>query len=235
MKYVRPLILIFITCTLFSCNKLLVELFTSKKVKTEVFYNQEKEKTLVLFPMVHINHPEFYADVKTKLEKLRKKGYTVFYESVALQDSTSFSPKEMDTLTRKTRKITGIYMSDYKDQQNKSIPKAIRNNNYISQSKENLGITPQDMLVDIPMNELIEIYEKKYGAIKLTQCDWKTDYLEEYDCETVPKVRTDEIIVYTRNDTIEKRVYESKLKKIALVYGKKHFQFIKGGGYAPWL
>ena len=79
------------------------------------------------------------------------------------------------------------------------------------------------------MNELIEIYEKKYGPIKLTDCDWETDYLEKYECETVPKIRTDDILVYTRNDTIEKRVYESKLKKIALVYGEKHFNFIKGG------
>ncbi|MFD2433631.1 hypothetical protein ACFSO9_08855 [Mesonia maritima] len=228
MKYLRPLILVFITCTFFSCNSLLLKLITSKKVKTEVFYNQEKDKTLVLFPMVHINRPEFYADVKTKLEKLREKGYTVFLEGVALKDSTAFSPEEIDTITRKMRKITGMYLSNYKNQQNKSIPRAIRNSKYSSESYENMGLQPEDINVDIPMNELIEIYEEKYGTIKLTNCDWQTNYLE-YECETVPQVRADDIIVYTRNDTIEKRVYESKLKKIALVYGGKHFDFIKGG------
>ncbi len=229
MKYLKLILLIFTVVFICSCNRLLIGLLTSKEVKTEVFFNQNENKTLVLFPMVHINHPEFYADVKYKLEKLRKQGYTVFFESIALKDSTAFTAQEMDTLTRKTRKILGIYMSDYKDQKNKSLPRAIRNNNYISQNRENLGMQPQDMIVDIPMDELIDIYEAKYGNIQLTQCDWETDYLEKYKCETVPEVRADEIIMYTRNDTIEKRVYESELKKIALVYGSGHFNFIKGG------
>ncbi|SHJ17639.1 hypothetical protein SAMN04488096_109146 [Mesonia phycicola] len=229
MKYLKYIILIFSIFFICSCNSLFIDLLTSKEVKTEVFYNQEKNKTLVLFPMVHINHPEFYDDTKSKLEKLRQQGYTVFFESIALKDSTVFNTQEMDTLTRKTRKISGIYMSDYKDQKNKSLPKAIRNSNYISQNRENLGFQEQDMIVDIPMNELIEIYEAKYGVIQLTQCDWETDYLEKYECETVPQVRANDVLIYTRNDTIEKRIYESKLKKIALVYGKKHFQFIRGG------
>ncbi|TXK74600.1 hypothetical protein [Mesonia sp. HuA40] len=224
------IVLILFLCVLSSCSTIYLKLITSKKVKTKVFYNQEKDKTLVLFPMVHINHPEFYADVKTKLEKLRKQGYTVFFESVALRDSTAFSPQEMDTLKRKMRKIVGMHFSDsFKDKENKSIPKIIRNSKYTSQNRENLGIQPADIRVDIPGDKMIEIYEEKYGPIKLTQCDWETDYLEKYECETVPRVRADDIMVYTRNDTIEKRVYGSKLKKIALVYGKKHFQFIKGG------
>ncbi|MBW2963025.1 hypothetical protein [Mesonia aestuariivivens] len=229
MKYLKFSLLIIFTFTFISCTSILLKLITSKEIKTKVFYNQEKDKTLVIFPMLHINHPEFYADAKIKLEKLRQQGYTVFLEGVALEDSTAFSSQQIDTITRKMRKITGYNLSNYKNEENKSIPKAIRNSKYISESHENMGIQPEDITVDIRMNELIEIYEEKYGPIKLTTCDWQTDYLEKYECEPVPKVRTDDILVYTRNDTIEKRVYESKLKKIALVYGSKHFQFITGG------
>lgn len=229
MKDLKFIVLILFISSFFSCNRLLIELYTTKEVKTEVLYNKKKDKTLVLFPMVHINHPEFYADAKSKLQQLRKQGYTVFFESVALRDSTSFTSQELDTIKRKTRKIVGMHFTNFKDKKNKSIPNAIRNNNYISQSRENLGMQPEDFIVDIPMDVLIEIYEEKYGDIKLTPCDWETDYLEKYNCETIPEVRADDMIVYTRNDTIEKRVYESELKKIALVYGGQHFQFLKGG------
>jgi len=225
-SFITLILLLFIVS---SCTSILLKVITSKKIKTKVFYNQEKDKTLVIFPVLHINHPEFYADAKVKLEKLRQQGYIVFLEGVALKDSTSFSSQQIDTIKRKMRKITGFNLTNYKNEQNKSIPKAIRNSKYVSQSYENMGIQPEDITIDIPMNELIEIYEEKYGVIQLTQCDWETDYLEKYECETVPKVRADDVLIYTRNDTIEKRVYESKLKKIALVYGSGHFNFIKGG------
>ena len=83
MKYFKFSFLIIFTFTFISCNSILLKLITSKEIKTKVFYNQEKDKTLVIFPMLHINHPEFYADAKVKLEKLRQQGYTVFLEGVA--------------------------------------------------------------------------------------------------------------------------------------------------------
>lgn len=145
MKYFKFSFLIIFTFTFISCNSILLKLITSKEIKTKVFYNQEKDKTLVIFPMLHINHPEFYADAKVKLEKLRQQGYTVFLEGVALEDSTSFSSQQLDTVTRKMRKIVGYNLSNYKNKQNKSISKAIRNSKYVSESRENMGIQPEDM------------------------------------------------------------------------------------------
>lgn len=199
---------------------------TSKSVKTEILYHEENNKKLALFPMVHLNNPAFFEDVKHKLDSLRNDGYSVFYETVQL-DSTLYASREIDTITRKWRKIIGFYLTKYDDQDNKSLPRALRNSKYVAQTKKNTGLTKQDHKIDVPIDTLIQVFEIKYGEIKLSPCDFLTDLKAEYNCGKAPNYQRKYVLMDVRNQYIEQKVLQSEYKKIALVYGKYHFKELK--------
>ena len=205
-----------------SCSRIYLGLVSSKKVKTETFYNEELDKTLVCFPMVHLNKPEFYEDVKVKLHDLREKGYVVYYEGVKF-DSLAMSKPKTDTLKRKMRKLLGFNFTNYADSTNKSLPKIFKNKKYALQTRESIGINEKDINVDFSVSEIINNYETNHGKIILTECDLETPLNDKYECNTLPKVYENEVIVYARNDKIFQAVKNSRHQKIALVYGRKHF------------
>lgn len=176
--------------------------------------------------MVHLNHPEFYEDVKHKLDSLRKLEFKVFYESVSL-DTTLYSKKEIDTLKWKLRKLLGFHLTKYNDKKNKSLPSILRNSNYEAQTKTNTGLTENDIKIDVPVDTLLQVYELKYDPIKLSTCDFLTGLKEEYHCDPASKKKRDFIIMDVRNQYIEHKVIHTKYKKIALVYGKNHFKELK--------
>ncbi|TXK75777.1 hypothetical protein [Mesonia sp. K4-1] len=196
---------------------------TSKSVKTEVFYNKKENKKLVTFPMVHLNHQEFYDDVKYKLDSLRKQNYTIFYESVKL-DTTLYSKKEIDTFKMKARKLMGFHLTAYNDKENKSLPKALRNSKYANQTHKNIGLTKTDIKIDLPLDTLLQVFELKYNKIKLGPCDYLTGLKQEYNCQQVSSFKRDDVIMSIRNQYIEYKVLNSPYNKIALVYGKNHFK-----------
>ena len=57
----------------------------------------------------------------------------------------------------------------------------------------------------------------------MTECDLETPLNDKYECDVLPKVYENEVIVYARNDKIFQEVKNSPYQKIALVYGKMHF------------
>ncbi len=229
-------------CALFliiSCASTYLALITSKSVKLNTFYNEDEDKTVVLFPMVHVNKPEFFEDVKIKLDSLRRDGFLVFYEGVAVVDSTMYSKENYDTLTLKARKLFGFNFQSktYSSKENKSLPKAIHNDKYIAQNRDIIGIKDEDVNVDMSVVEMIEVYEQKYGKIKLEDCDFTTPLNSKFKCDRLPNYL--DIMIMTRNDTILSHLYKESHKKIALVYGERHFDFMRGalqkqGGYI-WL
>ncbi|MDQ7916361.1 hypothetical protein RBU60_02145 [Mesonia sp. MT50] len=222
-KLVLSLLLLIL---LTGCRSFILKTMVSKSVEIEVLYNKEKDKKLVLLPMVHLNHPEFFEDVKHKLDSLRDDGYSVFYETVQL-DSTLYASKEIDTITRKWRKIVGFHLTKYDDSENKSLPRALRNNKYVAQTKKNIGLKKQDRKIDVPIDTLIQVFEIKYDEVRLSPCDFLTDLKAEYNCGKTPLHQRKYILLKVRNQYIENKVLQSKDKKIALVYGKDHFKELK--------
>jgi len=220
MKKLLLIVLLAIFST--SCSRIYLGLVSSKKVITETFYNEELDKTLVCFPMVHLNKPEFYEDVRKKLTNLREEGYVVYYEGIKF-DSLQMAKPKIDSLKRKMRKLLGFNFTNYKDSTNKSFPKFFKNKKYALQTRESIGINENDINVDFSVSEIITNYETNHGKIILTECDLETPLNDKYECDVLPKVYENEVIVYARNDKIFQAVKNSRHQKIALVYGKMHF------------
>lgn len=218
-------IFLFFLCFLFlSCGPIYLKLITKKEVKTYTYYNDKTSKTLVAFHMFHVNTPEFFQDVKEKLDSLRKEGFVVFYEGVGF-NRENYNAAEIDTFFRKFRKLAGFHLTSYKDSTNASLPKYLTTSKYLMQTDSLMGITKEDLRVDLPLDSLINIYEKKKQEIVLTNCDFNTPLNAKYTCETLGSFS---IFQTYRNDYIEKRIMESRQQKIALVYGRKHFYFLRG-------
>ena len=174
----------------------------------DTFYNEELNKTVVLFPMVHVSKPEFFEDVKTKLDSLRNNDFIVYYEGVGVVDSTKYSKEKYDTLILKTRKLFGFNFQSktYSNKENESLPKAIYNDKYVAQSKGNIGIQEEDVNADVSVVEMIEVYEQKYGKIELEDCDFTTPLNSKYECDQSPN--SSEIMLKTRNDTVLSRLFK---------------------------
>ncbi|WP_274474060.1 hypothetical protein [Mangrovimonas aestuarii] len=196
--------------------------------KTEVelssYYNEKENKTLVMVPMVHLNRPEFYDDVRNKLDSLRNEGFTVFYEGV-VHDTENYSPEQNDTILWKFRKLIGFSLTThYNDTNNKSTPAYFKNDKYVMQTKKNIGISDQDLRVDLSKDTIIKMYERENGVIALTECDYNTPLMEKYECESSGRHQATQTF---RNGYIVKSTVDSPMNKIALVYGQAHFKWLK--------
>jgi len=158
--------------------------------------------------MVHVSKPEFFEDVKTKLDSLRNNDFIVYYEGVGVVDSTKYSKEKYDTLILKTRKLFGFNFQSktYSNKENESLPKAIYNDKYVAQSKGNIGIQEEDVNADVSVVEMIEVYEQKYGKIELEDCDFTTPLNSKYECDQSPN--SSEIMLKTRNDTVLSRLFK---------------------------
>jgi hypothetical protein len=186
MNSKKLILLVLLVLLLSSCKGLIYSVILPKKPELKVLYNEEKDKTLAFIPMYHIAKPLFYRETKKIVDSLRKKGYTVFYEGMGLPDAKKPSPQE-DTLLRKFRRLLGIQVGDYTNKENKTLPNFMTSGKYVAQTHEIIGVGKEkDFNIDVPADMIIQGHEKEYGEIKLNQCDWKTDFFDEYDCHDDP-------------------------------------------------
>lgn len=220
-----PLYLLIVLLCFCSCGSIGLAMAGADRetVDLEVYRQPQKNKTLVFVPMLHIGKPVFYEDVKKKLDSLRSEGFVIFYENVKF-DRKKYSREELDTLNRKIRKLLGFYFTNYKDSTNLSLSKSFFNDKYVLQTKARTGITEKDLKVDLPLDRLVQLYEKEFGKIMLAPCDFDTPLKAEYNCKTL----SSEYVRHTaRNEFILKQIRKAPYKKIALVYGKSHFRFFQ--------
>lgn len=176
--------------------------------------------------MTHIAKPEFYESVKQIVDSLRKDGYAIFYEGVSI-DTNKYSKATLDTILRKQRRLLGFHLTPYNDSTNKSLPKALKNKKYIAQTLSNTGIhIEKDIKADLPMDSLINLWEKENKKqVPLTTYDFETPLNAPYKPKY--KLSSWDIEYKYRNSHLEKTILESKYKKIAVVYGKAHYKWIK--------
>lgn len=216
---------IVVLCTVFmvhSCAKSILNSKATHARELKVF--EKNDQQIVYIGTTHLAKPSFFVEVREQVDSLRNEGFVFVKEGVSIAEGTS--KEEVDTLRRKLRQLIGLSIGDYSNKENKSLPKLYSNNDYIMQTDSLLGLNFRDQRVDLTYNEMIAAHEEKYGEIVLTDCDWKTDMFDKYDCRdgnaydqsfyVVDILRTDHVVDYVLN---------TDAKKVAVVYGASHFKW----------
>jgi hypothetical protein len=223
MLFLLKLAFILLIFTITSCGKMILNSKGTHAREIKVF---EKEELRVLFiGMTHLAKPSFFNDVKEQIDSLRSEGYVFFKEGVYFEENTTAAQK--DTLQRKFRQLIGLTIGDYTDQDNKSLTKYFSSGDYMMQSDSLIGLNSEDFSVDLSYNEMIDIHEKKYGSINLTDCDWSTDMYAPYECTDGNAFKKSfHVVDIARTDFLYETVLKSDHKKIAIVYGAGHFKWL---------
>lgn len=186
-------------------------------------YFEKEGREVATVPMVHVNKPEFYEMTKRKIDSLRNDGYQVFYEGINSDVTDSL---QLDILMRKFRQVTGFALMDYMDEENEAF-KSLQKKRYVSQSDVDYGVnTDIDQHADLYLEQMIEMYEKRYGEIVLTDCDYKTRLGKKYRCSKVDKNKRYYLLSGIRNSHVINKIEESDAEKIVLVFGRNHIMDI---------
>src|SRR5689334_22143703 len=162
---------------LLSCNQVtLLQQIHSEEAEIVQFRN--RDKVVEFIPMHHIGKPLFYVDVRLLVDSFKKDGFIVFYESArseSIEDSVI-----LDQYQRKLRKMLGVHIdsSGYAPH----LSQAAFFKDLVNQPPyEELGLSENDIRVDIPNNKLVDAYEEKFGPIELTDADRTTPLSDKYN------------------------------------------------------
>lgn len=226
MKSKTLLLLVVASISLTSCMSLALNLIGVYDPEAITIPLTNDDRSVVFIPMKHIALKEFYANVGHKTDSLQKEGYTVFLESVSVKDS--LSKTEKDTLELKFRKILGTHVSKkgYLDTINGKLMGKKYNNKkgIVNQPRYvKMGIdTSKARIVDVPANELLKEYEKEFGKVVLTDCDYNTKMEDKYTCGKFPKEGRDKMVRTYREKHLAQAIMNEPNKKVAVLFGALH-------------
>ena len=200
--------------------------------KAEITYLSNGIKEVAFINMHHIGKKEFYDDVSSKIDSLKKQQYIVFYESYAEEAETDSLTKDINE--RKLRKLLGISTAEYFDAENNlflgkyKINKKHKLMNQPAAYEMNIDTT-KAIRVDISPSTMINEFETKYQKIELDDCDLKTNLNSKiYDCAKIEKSEIkyfmDEIVIELRDKNLANKVQSHKSNKIVVVYGSIHLR-----------
>ncbi|AWI24919.1 hypothetical protein HYN49_02860 [Flavobacterium pallidum] len=185
-----------------------------------VWHFRDGEKDVRFIPMAHVNKPEKFARIKTLVDSFRMKGYAIYYEGVEM--SKSIDSTRRDSILRKFRTIIGMVPNNYADKNNKST-KQFAVKGFIGQTAQNTGVDKvTDINADLHIDELVSIFEKKNGNIKLSECDWQTKLNDKYRCRKIDRKKMDGLVLHYRNEHLSRLVAIAPEKKIVILYGAMH-------------
>lgn len=197
----------------------------SKKVKPQYFTYQDK--SIIFAPLVHFGQKEFYSSLKDSIVDWKEDGYTIFYEYVKGGseylgiDSVSF-----DRLRRKFRRVSKDEVrpiADYEEDLQKVFKKGVVQPDY-----GELGLDSTDFLPDITFLDLVNKIEEVYGEIQLDSCDLATPFDSTYTCSKGMKMKElKPIILDYRNSEVVKKIINSDLNKIVVLFGAAHIKGMK--------
>ena len=187
------------------------------------------EREIIFFPIHHIGTELFYVDVKNKVDSLENIGYYFYLEKVG-------ADKKRDTILRKFKKINGLAFNQngYTDNIDSLFKSKFKAKKDITNQPtyKKLGVDSiSSKVVDVTIGNIITYYENKYHKILLEPCDFETTLFEESTCEDKKmnkEIRQDVIVNY-RNQVVIKEIISDPKKKIAIIYGKDHYEGIKEG------
>ncbi len=227
-----PLFIGLLFLTLFTgCARIALNIITDKDIDEHVTQMEHKDlgKSVVFLPIVHIGEPEYYDGIRYMIDSLRASGYVTYYESIRA-DTTRTNRQELDTLIRKVRKITRVNIDGgYVNENNKSLPRVLRKSNkWMMQDYEYLGVNDSlgDKRVDYDIAELMDSVEYVNGEIILDDCDFNTPLNDKYQCPKHKGLPQNDLIHTFRNNRVAKEVMTSDDKKIIIIYGKDHANWI---------
>jgi hypothetical protein len=229
---------LFVMLSLTSClTKIVLKSIGVFETTVPLKYISNGSKQLVFLSMHHAGTAEFYKDEERIIDSLTKIGYSVFYEAV--KPGNVNNKLDYDTLRLKFRSITGLprksATQSSQDQFVDTINNTImgRKTNLVKKYKlKNQSIdylkkydTSIVKNVDASLLEMVNIFQKKYGVIKLQQKDFDTKLGDDY-----PFKKNKELYKFfvqdSRNEIITNTILNSNTKKIALIYGAGHFNGI---------
>ncbi len=221
-------------------------------------------KEVILVPMRHLSTADSYARLRDYIDMLKAGGYVTFCEGVMRMpyhmdtvneismselyrffDTVTFTAAELqrlDTIIRKDRRVMGSYIGrgGYADPDNKSLPERNKKQKYVSQTLELLGLTTdKDIWIDYSIYDMMALYEKRYGEVKLSEYDFATDLMERYEPmdekpSTSGMLR---LVLYPRNEYVVRRIVDSQRPRIAVIYGSGHMPgikyYLKKHGFRP--
>lgn len=191
---------------------------------------QTIDKEIVFFPIIHVGTELMYQDISYKIDSLNKLDYYFYLEGVQAE-------KKSDSVLRKYKKMIGSplvkqgYIENIDSLFNSKFKakKPIVN----QPTYEKLGInTKYSRNVDVIFSDIINYYEDQYGEIILEPCDFETDLFSETTCKNdtgLTKEIKDNVIINFRNRNVLKEILADTLTKIAIIYGKAHYEGIKEG------
>lgn len=226
-------VLFFCIGMLSSCRPLMYKLTVKGKTavdKATLMVHQAEKREIILIPMMHTASPAYYEEVKNYLDTLRNKGYIVYYEGIGAIDPEMLADslcQKYDTIERKFRKVTGMYLTDYDRSDNRSLPFKTRNKQ-VSETPELKGITGKDIRADLSVAELVRRYEAEKGEIVLTDYDFQTGLLDKYKLSRAEREKYSSFFMLQelRNDYVGELLRMNRHTKVAIVYGAGHYWFL---------
>jgi hypothetical protein len=212
--------LLIISVVLVSCGRTLTGLALKFYKHPTMHYYTNGDKQLIFMPMIHLNKPEFYSEVKHHVDSLRNDGYVFVYESV--KPSKDLDSIQEDIIRRKFRRLMGFDLTSYTDKENENM-KRYRVKGAVSQTMSNTGLSKEtDILGDIGVDSLVKIYEKEKGEIVLQEYDLKTPLNKKYKGNKLPKEDKDYLVLTVRNKVLSDKIAALPNKKIVVLYGALH-------------
>lgn len=195
-----------------------LHLIQSKDV--EVAELTSKEKIVAFIPMHHVGKPEFYDGVKDIIAHYKAEGFIVYYEGTGM--ITGVDSITRDHYERKFRRMLGVYVdtTGYAHYfHDKGLFKGL-----IDQPRYyKLGIDSRDVNVDIKKYKLVDVYEERFGVIKLEQIDTALRFDQLYPRSLkLPKQKVMSVIIDYRNQNLANYIQTSADKKIIVIYGEEH-------------
>ncbi|MFP9115785.1 hypothetical protein ACLI1A_17725 [Flavobacterium sp. RHBU_3] len=205
---------------LVSCGKMITKVAVSMFKHNNPHYFTNGNRKVIFIPMIHINKPEFYDEVKQFNDSLRNEGYVFFYEGVRWpKDIDSL---EQDTYKRKLRKVLGFNMSNYLDANNKDMKK-YQIKGVVHQSPKNTGIDiEKDIRADYYIDSLIDRYEADKGKLILDDYDKTASFTNKYKGKKVSSSDRDYLMLTLRNKYLADKVAGNSGDKIVILYGAFH-------------
>lgn len=195
----------------------MVSLVVKKNIKKDVYvYENDLGNRIVYLGMVHLGEEAYYESVKAVVDSLRELDYLILYEGVNYDDYS-------DTLKRKFRKVTGIYLSNLHDLDNKSIGMPKNALKYIQQTANNTGLNRnRDIVADERLDSLIYRYEKEYLHINLSPCDWETSLNAKYKCKDTVSHSKLFMIKTLRERKVVEVIEKHPNRNFVVLYGRSH-------------
>ena len=183
---------------------------TNGKLAITTMSNGDKE--IYFYEMAHSGRIEFYEKVRANIKKNKADSAILFYEVMKGTSLLSLT----DSL--KLIKIDGglgtaeSYTQIFREELGLDLI-GQDNNSFLN------IINSKDSNVDISAKNFVDIYEQKFGTIKLSELELKN---KKIDTSLVNDKNINEIIMDYRTDYLAKAITAAKDKKIIVLYGAAH-------------